>query len=96
MNTARLAIAAFAVSLSLNAAEASDPENTSSIAQSETVEIALGASIGNPNKKSGLEDSTASVVLPKVSVTAAPTRTLKSLPPLEPLPKWDPRVCVGC
>lgn len=96
MKTTRVAIAAFAVSLSLNAAEASDPENTGSIAQSETVEIALGASIANPDNSSVQNDSTAQVVLPEVSVTATPTRMWKSLPPLKPLPKWDPRVCIGC
>lgn len=96
MKTARVAIAAFAVSLSLNAAEASDPENTGSIAKYETVEIALGASIANPNNSSLQNVGTAQVVLPEVSVTARPTSMWKSLPPLKPLPKWDPRVCIGC
>ena len=96
MNTVRLAIAAFAVSLSLTAARASDPEHTGSIDQSAAVGIALGTSTGNLYSNSAPEESTASVVLPEVSVTAAPVPALKSLPPLKPLPKWDPHVCIGC
>lgn len=56
----------------------------------------LGASIANPNNSSVQNDGIAQVVLPEVSVTATPTRVWKSLPPLKPLPKWDPRVCIGC
>ena len=85
----RLIAAGLAVALSLNAARAMDGDLTGSIARPATAEtvqdIAALATDARP----------AAVTLPEQSVTTT-NPAPKALPPLKPLPKWDPRVCVGC
>ncbi|MCJ2068396.1 hypothetical protein MKK75_06155 [Methylobacterium sp. J-030] len=86
MNTTRLIIATIAVSLSFGAAQASDPEQTGSIGASPAMAAESVSSVGR---------DTAVVTLPEQTVTAD-AQVFKPLPPLKPLPKWDPHVCIGC
>ncbi|MCJ2118512.1 hypothetical protein MKK65_18410 [Methylobacterium sp. J-001] len=84
----RLIAAGLAVALSLNAARAMDGYLTGSIARPATAESVQDVA--------ALADARpAAVTLPEQSVTTT-NPAPKALPPLKPLPKWDPRVCVGC
>ncbi|SFM56705.1 hypothetical protein [Methylobacterium pseudosasicola] len=79
----------FAVALSLGAAHAVEPDPTGSIDGPAAAEPVQGAEAGVDG------EAIAAVTLPEQSVTTtAPAPA--SLPPLKPLPKWDPRVCIGC
>jgi|GEM_PF-2957955 len=86
MNTRRLIIAAIAASLSFCAAHASDPEQTGSIDTSTSLAAEPISAVGR---------ETAVVTLPEQTVTAS-APVVRPLPPLKPLPKWDPHVCIGC
>ncbi|MHB2208295.1 hypothetical protein [Methylobacterium sp. CM6257] len=82
-----LAAAGLVLTLSLGAARASDDrERTGSIDASPTV---------TADSARNAAGETASVILPEQSVTA-PAPAFRPLPPLKPLPKWDPHVCIGC
>lgn len=86
MNTPRLIIAAIAVSLSFGAAQAYDPEQTGSIETAPSLAAEPISAVGR---------ETAVVTLPEQTVTAS-APVIRPLPPLKPLPKWDPHVCIGC
>ncbi|CAM2915989.1 MULTISPECIES: hypothetical protein [Methylobacterium] len=89
MTVIRLVAAGLAVSLSLGSARAVDRDLTGSIARPAGGEPAQDIAVAAPDGR------TTAVVLPKQSVTiSAPVQRV--LPPLKPLPKWDPRVCIGC
>ncbi|MBE7201443.1 MAG: hypothetical protein INR70_27075 [Parafilimonas terrae] len=96
MTVARLLAAALAISLSILAARASELEQTGAIDRHADMEQTLEASsdVPAPVTKPANEESTP-VALPKLSVTTVEP-VLKPLPPLKPLPKWDPHVCIGC
>ncbi|MBE7196517.1 hypothetical protein ACLBX9_07320 [Methylobacterium sp. A49B] len=95
MTVARLLAAALAVSLSILAARASELEQAGTIDQPADMERMLEApTLPAPATKPASEDS-APVALPKLSVTTIEP-VPKPLPPLKPLPKWDPHVCIGC
>ena len=85
----RLIAAGLAVALSLGAAHAVEPDPILSIDGPAAVEPAQDAAAGIEGEK------IAAVTLPEQSVTTT-TPAPKPLPPLKPLPKWDPRVCIGC
>ncbi|MHC2106337.1 MULTISPECIES: hypothetical protein [unclassified Methylobacterium] len=89
MTVIRLVAAGLAVSLSLGSARAVDRDLTGSIARPDAGEPAQDIVVAAPDER------TTVVVLPQQSVTtSAPLQRV--LPPLKPLPKWDPRVCIGC
>ncbi|TXN54472.1 hypothetical protein FV228_27505 [Methylobacterium sp. WL18] len=89
MTVIRLVAAGLAVSLSLGSARAVDRDLTGSIARPAGGEPAQDIAVAAPDGR------TTAVVLPKQSVTiSAPVQRV--LPPLKPLPKWNPRVCIGC
>jgi hypothetical protein len=91
----RLAAAGLAVGLHLAPATAwaIDPAATGSIDRSPGLAIAPDAPAGSRRPGSAEIAAAAAVTLPEQSVTAAAP---KPLPPLKPLPKWDPGVCTGC
>jgi hypothetical protein len=84
----RLLVAGLAVALSLGAARAVDRDPTGGIAPPAAVEPVQDAAIVGDTARN------LAVTLPEQSVTT--TAAPKPLPPLKPLPKWDPRVCIGC
>ncbi|MCJ2056796.1 hypothetical protein MKL09_09530 [Methylobacterium sp. J-048] len=89
MTVIRLIVAGLAVSLSLGDARAVDRDLTGSIDRPAAAEPVQDATALAANER------TVAVTLPEQSVTtSAPVQ--KILPPLKPLPKWDPRVCIGC
>ncbi|MCJ2144233.1 hypothetical protein [Methylobacterium sp. E-066] len=84
-----LAAGFFAVALSLGTAHALEPDPTGSIDRPAATEPVQGEAAGVDGK------TIAAVTLPEQSVTTTDPAP-RSLPPLKPLPKWDPRVCTGC
>ncbi|WP_267361667.1 MULTISPECIES: hypothetical protein [unclassified Methylobacterium] len=86
MTFIRLGVTSLAFAVSLGAAHASNPEQTGSI----DMPPAVAAEPSGPIGRNGT-----AVTLPEQSVIAD-GRAIKSLPPLKPLPKWDPHVCIGC
>jgi len=96
MTLARLLVAALAVSLNIHAAPASELEQTGSIHEYTDIDRAPESPSGVPvAAATPANGESAPVALPKLTVTSAEP-VPKPLPPLKPLPKWDPRVCIGC
>ena len=95
MITTRLLAVGLVLVLGLNGADAADPEQTGSIDRSPNADLALNASPEAADPIAIEAGSSASVILPELSVTSYAS-ALRPLPPLKPLPKWDPHVCIGC
>lgn len=85
----RALAAGLAAWLSLGAALAVDRDLTGSIDRPAAIEPAPDAAALAAAAKA------LAVTLPEQSVTTSVT-VQRALPPLKPLPKWDPRVCIGC
>ena len=82
----RLGATSLALAVSLGAAHASEPERTGSINTHPAV---------TAEPPDAVDGNSTAVTLPEQSVTADGP-AIKPLPQLEPLPKWDPHVCIGC
>lgn len=95
MTISRLFAATLVVSLCPGAARAFDPERTSGIDREAGLQLAKGAWNGRLKRGAAAGEKAAKVDLPQLSVTSA-TPELRFLPSLKPLPKWDPRICIGC
>jgi hypothetical protein len=88
MTVIRFLVAGLVVTLSLGAARAVDRDPADGLDRPAAVESVQDAAIIADTARN------AAVTLPEQSVTT--TVAPKPLPPLKPLPKWDPRVCIGC
>lgn len=95
MTAIRLVVASLAVFLSLGTAYAADPEQTGSIDRTPEVGLSTNAFLDITDPIIIESGKTTSVILPELSVTSY-TLAPRPLPPLKPLPKWDPHVCIGC
>lgn len=95
MVTIRLLVASLAVSLNLGVAQAADPERTGSTDLMLDAHLALHARSVITDPTLTEPGRTTSVILPELSVTSYVLAS-RPLPPLKPLPKWDPHVCIGC